>query len=69
MSKSTRVPLEHSCPAVRRGEGHAVQAARAAAVSLREVMDSARKVPAQHELEDLQRDLDTISAASGSRNQ
>ena len=45
------------------------RAARDAGVSLWEMMDyaRARKVPAQYELKDLQRDLETISAASESK--
>jgi predicted HTH domain antitoxin len=71
MSRSTKVPLERYARQYGEGKVTLARAARDAGVSLWEIMGSirARKVPAQYELEDLKRDLETISEASGSRNQ
>ena len=61
--------LKHYARQYGDGKVTLARAARDAGVSLWEMMDyaRARKVPAQYELKDLQRDLETISAASESR--
>ena len=61
--------LKHHARQYGEGEVTLARAARDGGVSLWEMMDHARarKVPAQYDLADLQRDLETISAASDSR--
>ena len=63
--------LKHYARQYGDGKVTLARAARDAGVSLWEMMDYARalKVPSQYELRDLQRDLETISAASASREQ
>ncbi len=61
--------LKHYARQYGDGKVTLARAACDAGVSLWEMMDysRARKVPAQYELKDLQRDLETISAASESK--
>ena len=61
--------LKHYARQYGDGKVTLARAARDAGVSLWEMMEyaRARKVPAQYELQDLRRDLETISAASESR--
>ena len=68
---SSLTELKHYARQYGEGKVTLARAASDAGVSLWEMMDyaRARKVPAQYEVEDLQRDLETISAASASREQ
>ena len=71
MPRSTRVSLERCARQYGEGKVTLARAAREGGVSLWEMMDCvrARKVPAQYEVEDLKRDLERISAVSGSRSE
>ncbi len=61
--------LKHYARLYGEGKVTVARAARDAGVSLWEMMDYARsrKVPAQYELEDLRRDLETISGGANTR--
>ena len=68
LSKAIRQwKLEHYVRLYGDGKLTLARAARDAGVSLRELMDyaRARKVPAQYDLEDLKRDLETIPGSVG----
>ena len=70
LSKAIRQwKLEHYVRLYGDGKLTLARAARDAGVSLREMMDyaRARRVPAQYDLEDLKRDLETIQGSGGSR--
>lgn len=70
LSKAIRQwKLEHYVRLYGDGKLTLARAARDAGVSLWELMDyaRARRVPAQYDLEDLKRDLETIQGSGGSR--
>ena len=70
LSKAIRQwKLEHYVRLYGDGKLTLARAARDAGVSLWELMDyaRARRVPAQYDLEDLKRDLETIPGSGGSR--
>ena len=69
MTKSSGALLKHYARLYGEGKVTLARAAHDAGVSLWEMMDYARsrKVPAQYELEDLRRDLDTISGGVNTR--